>query len=277
MRWHPTLHFTHFIWTACVRSLSWTLPVESSRVVLRDWASLIPRQIRGHLAKYLPTQLHTSTSQIWWTWQSLGSRLGTLKTLGVTLDSRLTFQHHVSSICKSCFFHIRTFRHIRPALKRDMAKSVAVYLANARLDSAKSLLYGTSQDNLHKLQRIQNTLAKLVCPGHTHSSEALRSLYWLIVRLCIDINIATLTFKLLNFGFPTYLSCLLKPYLPARALRSHGQWLLATPHVKTGISSRAFRVAAPSVWNALPLHVRSSPSIDTFKRELKTHYLTMKS
>ena len=90
-------------------------------------------------------------------------------------------------------------------------------------------------------------------------------------------KIATLTFKLLNFGSPTYLSCLLKPYLPARALRSHGQRLLATPHVKTSIGSRAFRVAAPSVWNALPLHVRSSPSIDVFKRELKTHLFTMKS
>ena len=201
----------------------------------------------------------------------------TLKTLGVTLDSRLTFQHHVSTVCKSWFFHIRAFRHIRPALTQDMAKSVAVSLVGSRLDYANSLLYGTSQGNLHKLQRIQNTLAKLVCPGHTHSSEALRSLHWLPIRQRIDFKIATLTFKLLNFGSPTYLSCLLKPYLPARALRSHGQRLLAKPHVKTCISSRAFRVAAPSVWNALPLHVRSSPSIDTFKRELKTHFFTMKS
>ena len=202
----------------------------------------------------------------------------TLKTLGVTLDSRLTFQHHVSSICKSCFFfHIRAFRHIRPALTHDMATSVAVSLVGSRLDYANSLLYGTSQGNLHRLQRIQNTLAKLVCPGHTHSSEALRSLHWLPIRQRIDLKIATLTFKLLNFGSPSYLSCLLKPYLPARALRSHGQRLLATPHVKTSIGSRAFRVAAPSVWNALPLHVRSSPSIDIFKRELKTHFFTMKS
>ena len=86
----------------------------------------------------------------------------TLKTLGVTLDSRLSFEHHVSSICKSCFFHIRAFRHIRPALTQDMAKSVAVSLVGSRLDYANSLLYGTSQGNLHKLQRIQNTLAKLV-------------------------------------------------------------------------------------------------------------------
>ena len=106
----------------------------------------------------------------------------TLKNLGVTLDSRLTFNHHVSSICKSCFFHIRAFPHIRPALTQDMAKSVAVFMVGSRLDYANSLLYGTSQGNLHKLQRIQNTLAKLVCPGHTHSSDALRFLHWFPVR-----------------------------------------------------------------------------------------------
>ena len=200
-----------------------------------------------------------------------------LKTLGVTLDSRLALDHHVSLICKSCFFHIRAFRHIRPALTQDMAKSVAVSLVGSRLDYANALLYGTSMGNLHKLQRIQNTLAKLVCPGHTHSSDALRILHWLPIRQRIDFKIATLTFKLLNFGSPAYLACLLKPYLPVRALRSHGQQLLVRPHVKSSIGSRAFRVAAPTVWNSLPLPIRLSPSIDIFRRELKTYLFTMKT
>jgi len=43
----------------------------------------------------------------------------------------------------------------------DMAKSVAVSLVSSRLDYANSLLFGTSASNLHKLQRLQNTLAKL--------------------------------------------------------------------------------------------------------------------
>ena len=107
-------------------------------------------------------------------------------------------------------------------------------------------MYGTSQGNLHKLQRIQNTFAKLVSPGHTHSSYALKFLHWLPVRQRIYFKMATLTFKLLNFDSPNYLACLLKPYLPVCALRSHGQRLLAKPRVKTCIGSRAFRVAAPS-------------------------------
>ena len=70
-----------------------------------------------------------------------------IKTLGIILDNRLTFDSHVASICASCFFHIRAFRHIWPSLKQDMSKSVAVSLISPRLDYCNYLLYGFTQAN----------------------------------------------------------------------------------------------------------------------------------
>ena len=105
-----------------------------------------------------------------------------IKTLGIILDNRLTFDTHVASICASCFFHIRAFQHIRPNLTQDMAKSVAVSLISSRLDYCNSLLYGSSQVNIHKLQRVQNVIAKLVCAGNARSSDALCSLHWLPIN-----------------------------------------------------------------------------------------------
>ena len=34
---------------------------------------------------------------------------------------------------------------------------------------------------------------------------------------------------------------------------------------------RTFTVAAPFLWNSLPLEVKSSPSLNIFKSKLKTH------
>ena len=48
-----------------------------------------------------------------------------VKLLGVTLDSHLTFDKHVNVLTKTCFYHIRAFRHIRPAITEDMVKLVA--------------------------------------------------------------------------------------------------------------------------------------------------------
>ena len=73
---------------------------------------------------------------------------------------------------------------------------------------------------------------------------------------------------------PSYLASLIIPHLPSRALCSQGQQLLAKPHVKTTIGSRALRVAAPAIWNSLPPRVRQSPSFDSFKRNLKTYIYT---
>jgi len=37
------------------------------------------------------------------------------------------------------------------------------------------------------------------------------------------------------------------------------------------MGDRAFSVAAPRLWNALPLTVRAAPTLASFKKLLKTH------
>ena len=90
----------------------------------------------------------------------------------VTLDSRLTFDTHILSLSKSCFFHIRALRHIRPALTIDSAKSIACSLIGCRLDYANATLVGISGKHTKCLQRIENTLARVV----TRQAAALASL-----------------------------------------------------------------------------------------------------
>jgi len=82
-----------------------------------------------------------------------------VKNLGVTLDKHLTFNDHVSAVCKSAHYHIRAMRHIRPAITEDMAKSFACALIGSRLDYANSVMYGMSSSNVARLQRAQNATA----------------------------------------------------------------------------------------------------------------------
>ena len=64
----------------------------------------------------------------------------TITTLGVTLDTHLTFNSHITALSKSCNFHIRALRHIRKSLTDEMAHSIAVALVSSRLDYANSVL-----------------------------------------------------------------------------------------------------------------------------------------
>ena len=203
-----------------------------------------------------------------------------IKTLGVTLDNNLTFTNHVSSVSKSAFYHIRALRHIRGALTTDMAKAVATSLIQTRLDYANSILYGTSEVNIGRLQRIQNSAARIVLNQHnrsTPSSQLLSQLHWLPVSYRIKFKLATITYKTLSVGQPSYLLTSLNPYHPTRSLRSSDQQLLNKPNITTEFGRRAFSYAAPDIWNDLPLNIRLSPSADSFKRHLKTFYFTQSS
>jgi len=199
----------------------------------------------------------------------------TITTLGVELDNRLSFTPHIKSLSKSCNFHIRALRHIRPTLTDDMAKAIATSLVSSKLDYCNSLLYGCSKSNIDKLQRVQNSLARVVTACHSAPAhELLYNLHWLPIKHRIDFKIATLTFKLLAHHQPSYLSNIISFYNPPRTLRSSSLYQLATPSVSTVFGSRAFSVASPSIWNSVPLSIRQYPSLPTFNAHLKNYYFT---
>ena len=76
-----------------------------------------------------------------------------------------------------------------------MAKSVASSLFCSPLDYANSLLFGTTQKNVNRLQRVRNTLARVVAshalPRGTRSSDILQDLHWLPIDQRIEFKLAT--------------------------------------------------------------------------------------
>jgi retron-type reverse transcriptase len=197
-----------------------------------------------------------------------------VKLLGVTLDNSLTFHKHVNQVSQSCYYHLKALRHIRHCLDNHTASLIAHALISSRLDYANSVLFGAPHYVTHKLQRIQNSLARIVLQSDSraHSEPLLRKLHWLPVHSRIRFKLATITYKALSTNTPQYLASRIHYHQPVRSLRSSDQhYLLPTPS-STNFGSRSFRSAAPLIWNAIPLEIRSSPTMETFKRNLKTHY-----
>ena len=54
-------------------------------------------------------------------------------------------------------------------------------------------------------------------------------------------------------------------------------WLqcITVPRTRMKVGDRAFSVAGPVVWNSLPAAVGEAHSLQSFKRKLKTHLLTL--
>ena len=60
----------------------------------------------------------------------------TLKTLGVKLNSTLTFESHINDTIRACNFHIRAFRHLRRGLTKEVANTMACSIVGSRIDYA---------------------------------------------------------------------------------------------------------------------------------------------
>ena len=94
---------------------------------------------------------------------------------------------------------------------------VAVLAANAlfssRLDYCNSLFRSLSCFNLHKLQSIQNTLARIVTNHrrYAHVTPILKQLHWLPVKYRCMFKTATLVYKFLHSGSPSYFQPYLSP------------------------------------------------------------------
>src|ERR1043165_4785658 len=197
-----------------------------------------------------------------------------LKSLGITLDQDLSFNRHVTNIVKASNCNICALRHIRPMPDRTVANTVACSIVSTRLDYCNSLLYGTSHKNIQRLQRVQNTLARVVTGTrkYDHIKPVLRELHWLPVRQRIDYKVALITHKVLHTNQPQYLNSLITEYKPSRQLRSESKRQLVKPTgLLTAIGHRTFTRASEKVWNNLTEDIRLSETIHIFKSRLKTH------
>ena len=90
------------------------------------------------------------------------------------------------------------------------------------------------------------------------------------IHMRIKFKIACITYKTIHTTQLAYLNSVLEHYTPTRTLRSSDTNLLCVPRVRTCFGSRGFSVAVPTIWNSLPLDIRNSCSIASFRRQLKT-------
>jgi len=122
-------------------------------------------------------------------------------------------------------------------------------------------MHGISISNLNK--RVQNSLTRIVFKRPHSCLQTFKSeLHWLHLHHRIDFKIVTLTFEAL----PS-LSIVIHTPLLSR-IRSHSTFLQPFLDVKPSLVN----FSAPSVWNSIPIELRTSPP--SFKRRLKLYFFT---
>ena len=171
-------------------------------------------------------------------------------------DAEFSFSEHIKRTCKACFLQLHNLRRIRQYLTPEVAVLAENALVSSPLDYCNSLFRGLSCFNQHKLQSIQNTLAHIVT-NHKKYAHVLKQLHWLPVKNRCMFKTATLVYKFLHSGSPSYF----QPFLSlsscsysTRCSRPDNQYLTVPPFRSSVFKSvkhfdHSFAFDAPKIWN----------------------------
>lgn len=203
-----------------------------------------------------------------------------VRDLGVLLDSALSMKNQISSIAKSCFFHLRRIRQVKKSLNEKCLRTLVQALVISRIDYCNSVLYGLPASTLQPLTSVLHYAAKLVkhLTPFDHVTPALRELHWLPIKARINFKICLLMYRVFTNSSPSYVSSLVTPcssLQSRRGLRSSSQGDFAVTRSLRKFGNRAFAIAGPAEWNKLPDYIRKSSTPVIFKNNLKTYLFKM--
>ena len=193
-----------------------------------------------------------------------------VKNVGLWLDKNLNFECHINKIVSHCHKLLKDIRRVRSLLSKKNTEMLVHAVISSRIDYCNSIFLNINKANLYKLQKVQNTAARLVVQkSKTESiSSTLKDLHWLRVESRIIFKVLLIVHKIILGKCPSSLCSLLDykqfNYRPMDFLK------LKTETCNNKYGKRAFRWAAPRLWNALSLEIRTQDDTEKFKTSIKT-------
>ena len=183
------------------------------------------------------------------------------RNLGFIMDSLLKNGPHINKITSSCYCKLQDIAKIRPYLDTKLVQLIVQALVLSNIDYCNSLLAGSSQYQLDKLQCIQNMGCQVICNirKHDHVSPAIKHLHWLKIPERITYKLCLLVYKCQNNLALKYLSDLLPSNPSSKDLGSSQSDNIYVPcFKKSQCKHSSFSSAGPRAWNSLHTVIKNA-------------------
>ena len=124
---------------------------------------------------------------------------------------------------------------------------------------------------------MQKRICRILLNDYASSSlEILRKVGVLTVEEQVELNILCLVYKCLYSHVPEGLKDLFQLADSGQSNLRNSSLKLKVPFSRTETRKRAISFAGPASWNNLPVSVRESPTLQTFKYRAKAYILSQR-
>ena len=194
--------------------------------------------------------------------------------LGVTLDSALSWENHISCVVKKCNSILFCIYKIRHHLTPDTRKLIIETHVFPLILYCLSVWGGAAACHLNRVQKVINLAARVVSGARRsdHISPVVDSLGWSHIRDLIAFRDRIGIYRALNDPrAPVAIQSLVTPRttVSERLTRSAVAGALELPAFRLSMSRRAFSFRAASSWNRMTPAAMGSRSLAALKSHLR--------
>ena len=144
------------------------------------------------------------------------------RNLGYIMESELRSKAHIGKICGSSSYTLKNISRIQKIITPEGAKILVQGLVISNLDYCNTLLLGVSDQQLSKLQKIQNMGCHVInkLGKYDHVTDSMTDLHWLKVTACIQYKALVTVYQCVNDLTPSFVKDLLNVDLHRKSLKS---------------------------------------------------------
>ena len=186
----------------------------------------------------------------------------TIKHLGITIDSKLSFREHIDQLENKIIQKLKLFQKIRPFL--DLKASKTFYLSYIRphFEYCPSLLSSINKTQSNTIEKLQNWALRIILQRQqdfmASATQMRQDLKIPTLASRREVFLLTKVFDILHGNIPSleftkfeFLKC-------ERNLRSNSKFNLVIPKMnKTNFGRRSLNYIGAIKWNQLPIKIKS--------------------
>jgi len=202
-------------------------------------------------------------------------RTDRVKFLGLILDDKLTFSHHVSHIASKISRSLGMFCKLREFMPLSVLNSLYYTLVYPYINYAIEAWYSAPNYIRNEIEILQKKVVRIVnfLPYNDHTRDFFRRMNMLPLDFVFSLNVALYVYRTLNVR--DYDNMLLDKLVtlgdfhdyPVRNRRN-----LLLPRYNREKSKSHIHYKGATLWNSIPEEIRDSSTVATFKRKLKKYF-----
>ena len=198
-----------------------------------------------------------------------------VKLLGIWIDDRLNFREHVNKTVSKLSRSIGVLRRVSNVLPPDIMIRLYYSMMYPYIIYAVTAWGNSSIGNSNKIERMQRRFCKVIGLEDSATGEMLNVIGLLAFRQIYVYFISIKFYKCIILEQHQYFSELINEFIPNH--RHETRFIVNQnfnlPNINLSRCRKSFIYDSIVIWNSLPLNVRLSPHINSFKRKLKEYLL----